>query len=372
MPPQNNKIRVMQITHDLAIGGLQQVVVNICKTINGEKFDVSVLCLRTLGEFASELEEMGINVFQIPQSRKGADYLAFLEIAKLLKQEKIDVVHTHNTQPFTDGTLAALLSGVKTIVHTDHARSFPDKKRYMLAEWVMSNFAFKVVGVSGHTSNNLIKYEHISPRRIVTIPNGIDGAKFNIDIDKKTKRRELQINENGPVIGLGVRLSEQKGIKYLLQAMPEIINSFQDISLVIAGKGELESSLKRQAAALGIEKNVFFIGPRLDMPELLKLFDLYVLPSLWEGLPMVLLEAMAAGCPIVATDVGGNNKAIKNNFNGSLVSAGDPELLATEIVQVLSKNELKQKYILNSFEIFNKNFSAEIMTRKYEKLYLRQ
>ena len=344
---------------------------NICKTINGEKFDVSVLCLRTLGEFASELGEMGINVFQIPQSRKGADYLAFLEIAKLLKQEKIDVVHTHNTQPFTDGTLAALLSGVKTIVHTDHARSFPDKKRYMLAEWVMSNFAFKVVGVSGHTSNNLIKYEHISPRRIVTIPNGIDGSKFKIDIDKKTKRRELQINENGPVIGLGVRLSEQKGIKYLLQAMPEIINSFQDISLVIAGKGELESSLKRQAAALGIEKNVFFIGPRLDMPEILKLFDLYVLPSLWEGMPMVLLEAMAAGCPIVTTNVGGNPSVITHGVNGSLIEAENSELLAFEIIKVLSDTELRNQYIFEGSRTFSREFSADIMTRKYEALYLR-
>ena len=117
----------MIITHDLAIGGLQQVVVNLCRTINRDKFDVSVLCLRTLGEFVPEVEKLGIKVFFLPQ-KKGTDYFSFLGVAKILRREKIEVIHTHNTQPFIDGTIGALLSGVKTIVHTDHARSFPIKE----------------------------------------------------------------------------------------------------------------------------------------------------------------------------------------------------------------------------------------------------
>ena len=127
------KIRLMQITHDLAIGGLQQVVVNLCRTINRDKFDVFVLCLRAMGEFVPEVEKSGIKVFFLPQ-KKGTDYFSFLKVAKILRREKIDVIHTHNTQPFIDGTIGALFSGVKTIIHTDHARAFPDKKRYMFAD----------------------------------------------------------------------------------------------------------------------------------------------------------------------------------------------------------------------------------------------
>ena len=129
----------MLITHDLAIGGLQQVVVNLCRTIDRDKFDVSVLCLRALGEFALEVEKLGIKVFFLPQ-KKGTDYFSFFKVAKILRREKIEVIHTHNTQPFIDGTIGALLSGVKTIVHTDHARSFPDKRRYMFTEWVPISF----------------------------------------------------------------------------------------------------------------------------------------------------------------------------------------------------------------------------------------
>ena len=309
----------MQITHDLAIGGLQQVVVNICRTIDREKFDMSVLCLRNLGEFVPEVQKMGIRVFYLPQKKKGTDYLSFLKVAKILRQEKIEVIHTHNTQPFVDGTVAALMSGVNTIIHTDHGRIFPDKKRYMFAEWAASHFVYKVVGVSESTARNLIKYENIPPSKIMTIMNGIDESRYNISIDREQKKKELGIANNGPIIGVASRLSEEKGVNYLLEGMPAIIRTFPDITLVIAGKGPLEDKLKKDAWELGVDKNVLFAGPRLDIPELLKLFDLYVLPSISEGLPMVLLEAMAAACPMIATNVGGVSTVIKHGENGSII-----------------------------------------------------
>jgi glycosyltransferase involved in cell wall biosynthesis len=258
------------------------------------------------------------------------------------------------------------------MIHTDHARDFPDKKRYMFAEWLMSHFVYKVVGVSEHTSQNLIRYEKISPGKIVTIYNGIDGSKYDIVIDKKKKRSELGIRGNDPIIGLGVRLTDQKGLTFLLQAMPELIKRFPGITLIIAGEGPLENDLKKEASALGINDNVMFIGPRLDMPELLQLFDLYVLPSLWEGLPMVLLEAMAARCPIVATDVGGNASAITNGINGSLVKPKAPKALSDEIARVLSSPDILEKYRLNGAATFQNNFDARVMTKKYEKLYKKE
>jgi len=366
------RIRLMQITHDLSIGGLQQVVVNLCRTINRELFDVSVLCLRDLGCFVPEVQALGIKVHFLPQKESSTDYLSFLKVGKILKHNRIDVIHTHNTLPFVDGTLGALISGVKTIVHTDHARDFPDKRRYMFAEWAASQFAYKVVGVSEHTSENLMKYEKISPKKIVTIYNGIDGKKFDIEVDKRGKKESLGIKGNGPVIGLGVRLSEQKGISYLLKAMPGIVQAFPDTTLVIAGDGPLEDDLKAEARALKLERNVLFIGPRLDIPELLKTFDLYVLPSLWEGFPMVLLEAMAAGCPIIATNVGGVSKAIKHGFNGSLVEPKNPQKLEKEIIRLLSTPLLLQNYRKNGHDSFVNYFSSGIMASSYEKLYLRQ
>jgi len=361
----------MQITHDLAIGGLQQVVVNLCRSIDRSKFDISVLCLRDLGEFVPDVENLGLKVHYLPQKENGTDYFSFLKVAKILRQEKIDVIHTHNTQPFVDGTIGAMLAGVKTVVHTDHARSFPDKGRYMFAEWLMSHYAFKVVGVSDHTSTNLTKYEKISPKKIMTIENGIDGSRFEVKIDRDKKRREIGIKNDGPVIGLGVRLAEQKGITYLLQAMPRVIQSFPDITLVIVGDGDLKTGLQDEAAQLGLQDNVLFLGPRLDIPELLQLFDIYVLPSLWEGMPMVLLESLASGCPVIATDVGGVSKVINHGENGLLVKSKSPQQLAEAIMSLLSNSTLREQFAVRGLEIFKSKFSSDIMTRSYERLYQR-
>lgn len=365
------KHRLMIITHDLEIGGLQQVVVNICRTLNRELFDVKILCLRRIGVFHEQVKKLGIEVIQVPKTRR-IDYFAFLKIIKILKRHRIEIIHTHNTQPLIDGTMAAILSGVKTIVHTDHARKFPDKLRYMILEKIMSIFAYKIVGVSEHTSNNLIKYERISPAKIMTIPNGIDEVVFNINIDKSEFRCELGIPPQGPIIGFGGRLSEQKGLTYLLQAMPKIIKKLPNTNLIIAGEGPDENELKEEAKKLNIDKNVFFIGPRMDMNKILKFIDIFILPSIWEGLPMIILEAMAAGCPIIATAVGGNATAIHNGVNGRLIPAKDPGTLSTEIIKLLSDSKLRKKYSENSLKIFEKKFSAKIMTRKYERIYLRQ
>lgn len=364
------KINLMYITHDLAIGGLQQVVVSLCRTIDRDRFNVSVLCLRSLGEFVQDVEAMGIKVILLEKKKGKTDYFPFFRVAKILRQESIDIIHTHNTQPFIDGTIAALIAGVKTIVHTDHARFFPDKKRYMFAEWVMSKFAYKVVGVSEHTSSSLIRYEHISPRKILTITNGITRGIYSQEVDTNEIKRELGIEKCRFVIGLGVRLEEQKGISNLIKAMPSILEVCPDLVLLVAGRGSLESALKELATDLGVAKSVYFIGPRKDIPVFLKTLDLYVLPSHFEGLPMVLLEAMAAGCPIVATDVGGNSTAIRNGENGILVEPNNPKMLAEAILKVLGDYSLRQSFIHNGHKRFDELFSVEKMAHKYQELYI--
>jgi glycosyltransferase involved in cell wall biosynthesis len=363
------KTKLVQVTHDLALGGLQRVIVNICRTIDREKFDISVLCLRELGCFTDEVKALGIPVTLIPQ-KNGTDYLSFLKVADYFRSVKPDVIHTHNTQPFMDGTIAALLTGVKRIIHTDHARSFPDKWRYMAIEWLMSQFAYKVVGVSEHTSQNLMKYEKISPKKIVTIPNGIDPVPFDITIDKIKKRKELGLPDDGPILGVAVRLSEQKGLTYLIKAMPEIIKKFPTVSLLIAGDGPLKDTLIEETKHLGVQNNVYFLGMRHDTAELLKLFDLYVLPSIWEGLPMIILEAMAAGCPIIATDVGGVGAAVRDGVNGILIHPEEIHTLGQKVVQLLDDERTCGKFAFNTRTIFDEEFSAENMTKMYQQFYL--
>jgi glycosyltransferase involved in cell wall biosynthesis len=362
----------MQITEDLGLGGLEHVAATLCTTLDPDRFETSALCLKDGGPLADDLTARGIPVFRLPPPRGRADYFAATKIARILRRERIDVIHTHNTSPFIDGGLAALLAGTRTHVHTDHSRLFPDKRRYVIAEYVMSHFAYRVVGVSDHTVAELRRYERIPLSKLTTIPNGIDAHAFGRPRDATLKRLELGIAPTSAIIGVAVRLTEQKGLTYLLQAMPDILAARPDTVLVIAGDGILADALRDEARALCVEEHVRFIGPRRDIPELLAMFDLYALPSEWEGLPMIILEAMASGCPIVATDVGGVRTAVRDGENGFLVPARDVGALARRIVTLLGDTRRRREFGEAGRKLFRERFSAEAMAAAYARLYTRE
>lgn len=370
--PRMVKTRLLQITHDLHVGGLPRVVDTLCRSIDRDRFEVSVLCLRDVGPLGEALrQDLGIRVDKLRDNHHVPDRLAFLKVARYLKKFPADVVHTHNTEPFIEGTLGAVKAGVKTLVHTDHARPFPDRFRYMLGEWFASQFAWRVVGVSDHTTENLRRYEKISKKKLVTIPNGIDGDRYDTEVDVAAARAELGIPEGAPVLGFASRLAEQKGLTYLLQALPAVLSKYPDLRLLVAGTGELEAPLREEARERGVAESIDFLGVRLDIPRLLKVFDLHVLPSLWEGLPMIILESMAAGCPTVATRVGGVATAIDDGRNGRLVESRDPDALAAAIIAMLDDPDRRRAMGEAARATFRAGFTADAMARSYEHLYER-
>jgi glycosyltransferase involved in cell wall biosynthesis len=367
---QMDKIKVMQITHDLNIGGLQRVVVDLAKSLDKEKFDVSVCALREGGPFERELKDAGIEVIRMPSTGHRADYFRFWKLYKVMMEKKPSIIHTHNTEPLTDATPAALLARIPVRVHTDHARHFPDKRRYMFSEWLLSHFISQFVAVSEHTKENLVRHEKIRPNKIKVVFNGISGEKYNIRIDKEKKKAELGVGPSRtPILGVAARLTKQKGITYLLKAMKLLCKDFSDILLLIAGEGELWDELHAEVNELDIERNVLFLGPRLDIHEILQVQDIFVLPSLYEGLPLVLLEAMAASLPIVAADVGGVRQAVQDGINGLLLRPEDPGALYDAIKRLIKNRAMRADFSKNSLEVFQKQFTLERMVKTYEKLY---
>jgi glycosyltransferase involved in cell wall biosynthesis len=365
----NRKIRIMQVTNNLGIGGLERVIVNLCKHLNKNNFVISACCLSFKGAFAPELEDSGIPVFNLLNTSQGTNYFAFWKLKDIINQFKPDIIHTHNTNALFDGFLGAVISRVPVNIHTDHARKFPDKKRYMIAEWAISNFIDKIIAVSEETKTNLMRYEHISGDKIIIVNNGIDGTKYDITIDIDKKKKELGLEGFEFVIGLGVRLTEQKGITYLIKAAPYVLAKHPQTVFIIAGQGFLLDSLKDEARMLNLDRNFIFLGPRLDLPEILQVLDLYVLPSEWEGLPLVILEAMAAKKTIIATDVGGNSVAIINGQSGILVPPKNPQALAEQICLLIENKGKRYTLAQNAYERFYSMFEVKHMVREYEKIY---
>jgi glycosyltransferase involved in cell wall biosynthesis len=242
----------------------------------------------------------------------------------------------------------------------------------MIAEWVMSQFSWRVVGVSEHTTESLHRYEKISPSKLVTIVNGIEGDRYDQPVDQRAARQELGIAEDTKVLGFASRLVRQKGLIHLLDALPAVREAHPDVLLLVAGEGDRREALEAAVRERGLGEAVRFLGVRMDIPRLLKVFDLHVLPSLWEGLPMIILESMAAGCPTVATSVGGVPTAISDGRNGRLVAPRDAEALAAAIVELLGDAEQRRRLGEKSRDTFRRRFTAQIMARRYEALYLRQ
>ncbi len=365
----NQKIKVLQITANLGIGGLERVVVNLSKGLDPKKYEVVVCCLKFKGKFAKELEKRGIRVHLIPQKEKGTDYFAFWKLKDIIRQEKPAIVHTHNSNSLVDGVIASILTRVPVVIHTDHARKFPDTRRTMIAERILSLYINKIIAVSEETKNNLMKYEHIPVHKIAIINNGIDGSKYDITIDHEAKIKELGLEKFKYRVGLGVRLTAQKGITHLINAVPDVLEKFPDTAFVIAGSGYLLEDLQEQATKLQIEKNVFFIGPRLDMPEILQILDIYVLPSEWEGLPLVLLEAMAARKAIIATDVGAVSKAIEHQQCGYLVPPKDPQEISNKIISLLNSAKLRNDFANKAYNKFHNHFDIQHMIDGYTQIY---
>lgn len=367
-------LKVLQVTHDLRPGGLQRVVVDLAAGLQRAGHTAHVCSLRGDGPLGPEIRGRGIRLWTLPWPERGADRLLFLKLLRLVKQEGYDVVHTHNTHAFLDGGLAALLAGIPARIHTDHARSFPDKLRYMVMERLMSLGYHKVVGVSEHTAENLRRYEGISASRLAVILNGIDGAWYRAERerhDRAALRRAAGLDGFRRVIGLGVRLEEQKGIAHLLEAMPAVIARHPDAALAVAGTGSLETALRARARELGLSGHVRFLGGYAQLTAFYPLLDAFVLPSLWEGLPLCLLEAMSLSLPIVATAVGGVPDLLRDGRDARLVPPADPAALSAALCALLADFPAAEAMGREARRSFDARYDSSVMVKGYLDLYRR-
>ena len=366
---KESPVSVMQVITDLNIGGMQRVVVDLCSKVDPSRFKMSVCCLEEFGQNFTEVVRIGIPVFLIKKN-SGLDYFLPFRLRKLFLDQNIKIVHTHTENPFFYGTIGAKLGRVPIIIHTDHARGiYPRAQKEMISEWILSWFVDQIVAVSSGVKSDLVKYEHINPDKILVINNGIDGEKYRIDIDREKKKTELGIDNNKAVIGTTVRLAEQKGICYLIEAARFLNEEFDDFIVIIVGDGKCREDLKKQARDYGLEKKVIFTGFRTDVPEIMQIIDIYVLPSIWEGHPLVLLEAMASRKPIVATDIFGNRDAVENEHTGFLVSPRNPKELANALIKLLEDSALRRKMGAMGYEKFQNQFTLNRTVRNYENLY---
>jgi glycosyltransferase involved in cell wall biosynthesis len=353
-------MRIAQLVDSLEIGGAERMVVDLTLGLQKQAHSVSVVCLRQRGPLAKLLEESSIDVLALQKGR-GPSLQTIGRLAAYLKRERVDVVHTHNPLTHHYGVLAGRQAEVSAIVNTFHGPSnltgFGTTMVIFEASCLLSD---QVVACCEAVGQHLRKITYIAKRRLTVIPNGISLEHF-IGIPARK-------SDGTFVFGMVGRLVPVKDHATLLKAFARVRHEERASRLELLGDGPLYSTLRKEAQALGLADHVIFHRSSLDVPNFLSRLDTFVLSSLSEGLPLSILEAMAAGLPIVGTSVGAVPELIETSKCGWTCPSAQPTALANAMLASLHSTQRLEHGSSGRKHVIQFN-SIEAMTVSYERLF---
>src|SRR5688500_16816009 len=341
-PPRVRVCHVMSA--DLWAGAEVQLATTAAYLVGRPDVDLTAVLFND-GPLAAELRRLGVRVTVLDEQAHSAPAI-FAELVRYLRSHPVDVGHTHRCKDTVLGATAAWLAGVPGVIRTIHGQTEPlrgwARLKYGVYEALdtlaLRWFADRIVAVSSGIGDELAQSGHAT-EKVLRIHNGVDLARVKAARPREDVRRELGVGDGSLVIGTAGRLTAVKDQALLLRAARVILQEQPATRVLVIGEGPLRDDLVRLARALGIDQACLFVGPRMDVYDLVAALDVFVLPSLREGLPMALLEAMALGTPVVATSVGGVPEILTDRANGLLVKSGDERGLAAACLE-LARNPL--------------------------------
>ncbi|MFH0774233.1 MAG: GT4 family glycosyltransferase PelF [bacterium] len=351
------------------VGGPERLILSLAKNIDSTSFRLIIASFVDEGsenELLSEATRRGFETAIVFTS--SFNWTEIFRLSFLLKKNSIDILHTHGYRADIIGYLATKIVGIPIVSSAHGWAGYPKKVRvYEHIDRFFLLFFDKVIAVSEAMREGLIRIG-IPRHKVVTIYNTIDLENYQFS-DNKGIREELKVDNRVKLVGTLGRLSPEKGHTYFLESAAEVIREYPEVRFIIAGEGPERSRLEELVERLGILQKVFFLGHRRDVERIFNSIDIFVLPSLSEGMPMTILEAMAFGKPTIATDVGGVSRLI-NEKTGLLVPSKDPSLLTAAIISLLKDPEKAQLMGLCARKRVEEEFAPEQMVKDTEKVYL--
>lgn len=349
--------KVAQCLLSLECGGMEKLVIQLASRLQAQGIDSPIITLMSDGILIPEARQRGIRVSSLNKG-EGFNPLLVFQLKRWLRKEGVELLHTHNFAPLIYGGLAARLAGIP-VVNTRHGRAPLKAPRWV---WRCQS---QVVSVSQDALQELQKHNALNGTPVDVIYNGIDVSAFRT-LSKGKKRVENRFVKR---MGMIARLSPEKDHRILLRAFQLILLKHPHMELWILGDGPLREALESEVWNQGLREQVRFLGFRQDIPDILEKLDIFVLATKMEGLSMTLLEAMAAGLPVVASSVGGNPEVVVDGETGFLVPAGDAAALADAVVRLLEDLSLSQRMGSAGRRRVEEHFSIEKMVKRYVQLY---
>lgn len=372
----NNKIHVAHVLYSFSTGGLENGVVNIINRLPEDMYMHSIVCVTDFDEtFYERIKTSNTKIYKLNKPQ-GLNITWLWKCWKLLHKLKPDICHTRNLSAL-EAQLAALFSGVKFRIHGEHGWDVTDlggqNTKFQKLRSVFRPFIHKYVALSKETKLYLIDKVGVKESRIKHICNGVDINKFEA---KKCKAHfdDFNIQNDDIVFGTVGRLADVKNQTFLVEAFDKLLNNYpecrQFLKLIIVGDGVLMPVLKSYIISNQLESNVLLAGRRDDIAQCMQSMDIFVLPSLAEGISNTLLEAMATGLPIIATNVGGNCDLMPpEHFDSHLVDVNDVEQLCNAMSIYVENKSLIEEDSVKAREHCVNNFSIKHMVGKYHELY---
>ena len=367
----------VQVCHvavgDLWAGAEVQLKVLLSKLVGRAEMNLSVILFNE-GRLEKEIGSLGIPVKVFPESRWGSGKI-FLELVREFKKSNVQIIHTHKYKDTILAAPAAKLCGILHVVRTVHGLrepfdgllAFKMSCYEAIERTVHRSCVDSIIGVSSQIESKYKAEGQVSS--VTCIRNGIDFEGKLIQTDRWRMRKDLGIDSGTCLIGTVGRLTPVKGIPYLLQAARMLLRHGVNMKVLVVGDGSIRQDLLAQTHELGISDNVVFLGHREDTDVLLQALDIFVLPSLSEGIPMALLEAMAASRPIVASRVGGIPEIIEDGVEGFLVESMDVKNLAERCRQLIESPEFARKMGEQGRKRVERDFSAKAMADRVALVY---
>jgi len=364
----NRKINVLQLTEGLGWAGAEKKLWELVHRMDKSRFN-TLVCNFGMGDyFPEQLERLGLRYVTLKR-RNQFDISLIWRLYHLIRREKIDVVMSTLFYADFMAALVGKWAGAKAVFSWETISSplwlLP---RRLYPYRAVIKLADQVISVSQATAKWLQEERGVSERQITVIPYGVDLQRF-ITARNMQLKAQLGIPAASPVIGMVARLQPQKGHTFLFQAARIIQEKAPQTRIVLVGGGPDRDILEKQVHEMGLANMVHFLGYRDDIPDLLNTFDIFTLPSLFEGLPNVVLEAMACGLPVVATPVDGTREAVIPEQTGILVPVEKPALLAEALLALLTNPARARELGENGRRRVENEFSLELQVKRFEDIY---
>ena len=360
-------LRIEMVLPSLIAGGMEVVTARLVKRLTGRGHAVGVTCILEEGPLAEELRGEGIRVKLVPAPGLRTNVFP-TQLAAWLRQVAPDVVHIHSGV-WLKAARAARMAGVRRVVFTEHGALDVEPWYSSLIKRQAARFTDAIIAVSEPLARVLTETHGLPADKVRALPNGVDAELFSPG-PSRVPLSAWGIGQDSLIIGHVARLAPVKNQPLLLEAFARVVQQRPNARLVVVGDGPERELLERRIAELGLTATAHLIGEHRDVPGLLRSFTVFVLPSKAEGTSMSVLEAMAAGVPVIATAVGGTPALLDGGRCGQLIAANDVGALADAIVSLLDDHERRRTYAIAARQRVMQYYDEQAVADQYESLYM--